>query len=59
MIEKTLTAYDPAEDLGSEEAIAIFLSEAYKTEDPGYIAHALDVAKRAKSQIKNVTDIQR
>jgi len=47
MVRK-LAAYDPAEDLGSAEAIAVFLSEAFKTEDAGYIAHALGVVARTK-----------
>jgi len=42
------TLYDPAEDLTSAEAIAVFLSEAFRTEDAGYIAHALGVVARAK-----------
>lgn len=45
---KKLTIYDPAEDLDSAEAIAVFLSEAFQTEDAGYIAHALGVVARAK-----------
>ncbi len=45
---KKLTVYDPAEDLTSADAIAIFLSEAFRTEDPGYIAHALGVVARTK-----------
>jgi len=45
---RKLTAYDPAEDLTSSEAIAVFLSEAFRTEDAGYIAHALGVVARAK-----------
>src|SRR6185312_9907475 len=45
---KKLTVYDPAEDLDSAEAIALFLSEAFRTEDAGYIAHALGVVARAK-----------
>jgi len=40
MAEK-LTTYDPAEDLGSDEAIAIFMAEALATNDVGYISHAL------------------
>ena len=50
-----LTAYDPAEDLQSDEAIAVFMEEAFKTEDAGYIAHALGVVARAKgmTQIAN------
>jgi len=38
-----LTSYDPAEDLQSDEAIAVFMEEAFKTEDAAYIAHALGV----------------
>jgi probable addiction module antidote protein len=47
MIRK-LTNYDPAEDLGSDEAIATFMSEAFHTNDVGYIAHALGVVARSK-----------
>ena len=43
-----LTKYDPAEDLGSDEAIAIFMAEAFATNDVGYISHALGVVARAK-----------
>jgi probable addiction module antidote protein len=45
---KKFTVYDPAEDLDSAEAIAVFLSEAFRTEDAGYIAHALGVVARAR-----------
>ena len=47
MAEK-LTTYDPAEDLNSEEEIANFMAEAFKTNDAGYVAHALGVVARAK-----------
>ena len=47
MTEK-LTNYDPAADLNSDEAIAIFMAEAFQTNDAGYIAHALGVVARAK-----------
>jgi probable addiction module antidote protein len=50
MSEK-LTNYDPAEDLLSDEAIAVFMEEAFKTEDADYIAHALGVVARAKGLI--------
>ncbi|MBB3966524.1 hypothetical protein [Rhizobium metallidurans] len=40
--------YDPAEDLTSEEAIAVFMTEAFETADAGYIAHALGVVTRAR-----------
>ena len=42
MVEK-LTTYDPAEDLGSEEAMAVFMAEAFQTNDAAYIALALGV----------------
>jgi len=44
-----LTTYDPAEDLQSDEGIAAFMGEAFKTDDEGYIAHALGVVARAKA----------
>jgi probable addiction module antidote protein len=58
---KKLKNYDPAEDLTSKEAIAIFLAEALKTNDAAYIAHALGVAARAKgmSQIAGQTGLSR
>lgn len=60
MTEK-LTTYDPAEDLGSEEAIAVFLAEAFETNDAAYIAHALGVVARAKgmAQIAGLTGLSR
>jgi probable addiction module antidote protein len=56
-----LTDYDPAEDLKSDEAIAVFMSEAFDTEDAGYIAHAIGVVARAKgmSRIANETGLSR
>jgi probable addiction module antidote protein len=51
MAEK-LTIYDPAEDLASEQAMAIFMAEAFRTNDSGYIAHALGVVARAKGMAK-------
>lgn len=58
---KKLTHYDPAEDLGSDAAIAIFMAEAFETGDAGYIAHALGVVARAKgmSQIAGQTGLSR
>jgi probable addiction module antidote protein len=58
---KKLTIYDPAEDLDAADAIAVFLSEAFKTEDAGYIAHALGVVARAKgmAEIANRTGLSR
>jgi probable addiction module antidote protein len=56
-----LTTYDPAEDLGSKEAIAIFMAEAFQTNDAGYISHALGVVARAKgmAQIAKQTGLSR
>lgn len=45
---KKLTVYDPAEDLDSADAVAVFLTEAFRTEDAGYIAYALGVVARAR-----------
>ncbi|MCW5222583.1 addiction module antidote protein [Verminephrobacter aporrectodeae] len=56
-----LTLYDPAEDLTSAQAIADFMAGAFETNDPGFIAHALGVAVRAKgmAQIANQTGLSR
>lgn len=60
-IREKLTGYDPAEDLGSDEAIAVFMAEAFQTGDAGYIAHALGVVARAKgmAQIAGQTGLSR
>ena len=60
MVER-LTVYDPAEDLGSDKAIAIFMAEALKTNDVRYISHALGVVARAKgmAQIASQTGLSR
>jgi probable addiction module antidote protein len=60
-IHEKLSNYDPAEDLGSDEAIAIFMAEAFQSNDPGYIAHALGVVARAKgmAQIAGQTGLSR
>jgi probable addiction module antidote protein len=47
MAEK-FTVYDPAEDLNSKEDCAFFLNEAFKTDDPAFIVHALGIVARAK-----------
>ena len=56
-----LTPYDPAEDLASDAAIALFMAEAFQTNDEGYIAHALGVVARAKgmAQIATQTGLSR
>jgi probable addiction module antidote protein len=60
MAEK-LTIYDPAEDLTSDEAIAVFMAEAFESNDAGYVAHALGVVARAKgmTQIAKQTGLSR
>lgn len=58
---KKLTTYDPAEDLTSDDAVAIFMAEAFSSGDSGYIAQALGVVARAKgmSQIAGQTGLSR
>ena len=58
---KKLSSYDPAEDLKSDKAIALFMGEAFRTNDVGYIAHALGVVARAKgmAQIAERTGLSR
>ncbi len=60
MAEK-LSNYDPAEDLGSDEAIAAFMAEALQTNDVAYVSHALGVVARAKgmAQIAAQTGLSR
>ena len=60
MTEK-LTPFDPAEGLTSDEAIAAFMSDAFESNDAGYIAHALGVVARAKgmAQIAGQTGLSR
>lgn len=60
MAEK-LTTYDPAEDLNTDEGIALFVADAFETKDAGYIAHALGVVARAKgmAQIAGQTGLSR
>ena len=60
MTEK-LTTYDPAEDLATDDAVALFMAQAFETNDVGYIAHALGVVARAKgmAQIAGQTGLSR
>lgn len=51
MVEK-LIPYDPAEDLTTDEAIEVFLTDAFETGDAAYIARALGVVARAKGMTK-------
>lgn len=56
-----LTNFDPAEYLTSDEAIAVFMADAFETSNAGYIAHALGVVARAKgmAQIAGQTGLSR
>lgn len=56
-----LTAYDPAEDLTSDEAIAHFMAGAFETGDAGFVAYALGIVARAKgmAEIANQTGLSR
>jgi probable addiction module antidote protein len=58
---RKLTDYDPAEDLGTDEAIAVFMAEAFATRDARYVAHALGVVARARgmSEIASKTGLSR
>ncbi len=60
-MNEKLTSYDPATDLTSDKAIAIFMAEAFQTNDVGYIAHALGIVSRAKgmAQIATQTGLSR
>ncbi|CDQ11274.1 conserved protein of unknown function [Acidithiobacillus ferrivorans] len=61
MTEQQLTTFDPAEGLTSDEAIAVFMADAFESGDAGYIAHALGVVARAKgmAQIAGQTGLSR
>ena len=58
---KKRTTYDPAEDLATDGAVALFMAQAFETNDAGYIAHALGVVTRAKgmAQIAGQTGLSR
>jgi len=55
MVEK-LIPYDPAEDLTTDEAIEVFLANAFETGEARYIARALGVVARAKGITKIARD---
>jgi probable addiction module antidote protein len=44
--------YDPADALTSDEAIEVFVTDAFETGDARYIAKALGVVARAKGMTK-------
>ncbi len=56
-----LSDYDPAAALDNEEAVEIFMADAFETGDAAYIAKALGVVARAKgmTQIASETGLSR
>ncbi len=48
--------YDPADALRSDEAIEVFLADAFETGDARHIAKALGVVARAKGMTKIARD---
>ena len=58
---KQLYDYDPAVALDSQEAIALFMADAFETGDSAYIAKALGVVARAKgmTEIARETGLSR
>jgi len=48
--------YDSAEYLDSDEAIAVYLDEAFATQDPAFITHAIGVAARARGMTQIAKD---
>ena len=60
-MENKLYDYDPAASLDSQEAIEIFMADAFETGDSAYIAKALGVVARAKgmTQIAQDTGLSR
>ena len=58
---KKSKAYDPAEFLDTDEALAAYITESFSTEDAAQIAHAIGVAARARkmAQIADDTGLSR
>ena len=56
-----LSTYDPAGDLTTDEAIALFMDDAFATNDSAYVAHALGVVARATgmTQVAKHTGLSR
>jgi len=57
----TFSPFDAAQYLETEEDFAYFMADAFETNDPAYIAHALGVVARAKgmAQIAKETGLSR
>jgi DNA-binding phage protein len=50
--DNSLSVYDSADSLVSEESIAAFLAGAHATRDTRFIEHAQGVAERARAKLK-------
>ncbi|HEX4198159.1 MAG TPA: addiction module antidote protein [Caulobacteraceae bacterium] len=48
--------FDPAAYLDTDEAIAAYVDEAFQTDDPAFITHALGVAARARGMTQVAKD---
>ena len=48
--------FDPADYLGSDEAMAVYMSEALDSNDPGFIADPLGVIARARGMTQVARD---
>ncbi len=44
--------FDIADEVGDEEALAIYLDDALETNDPGYFAHALGKVAKARGMTR-------
>ncbi len=50
-MSEPLHDYDPAEALGSAEAIEVFMADALETGDSAYVARAMAVAEQARLRL--------
>lgn len=51
-MDEKLHDYDPADALKTDEAVEVFLNDAFETGDARYIARALGVVARAKGMTR-------
>lgn len=60
-MNEKLSTFDIAEELTSDEAIAVFMADALESNDVNYITHALGIIARAKgmTQIAEKTGLSR
>ncbi len=60
-MNESITSFDPAEVLTSDESFAVFMADAFESGDSEYIAHALGVVARARgmSEVAKKTGLSR